>query len=44
VKKLLEHFNATLGGEDIFKPTIGNGSSNEVNNDDGFSEVNLPRP
>jgi exonuclease III len=30
---LLGDFNVKVGGEDIFKPTIGNESSHEVSND-----------
>jgi hypothetical protein len=34
-------FNAKVGREDIFKPTIGNNSSNEISNDNGVKEVNF---
>jgi exonuclease III len=33
MKILLGDFNAKVGRNDIFKPTIGNESSNEINND-----------
>jgi hypothetical protein len=32
---LLGDFNAKEGGEDIFKPTIGNESSHKIGNDNG---------
>jgi hypothetical protein len=32
---LLGDFNAKMGCEDIFKPTIGNESLHEINNDNG---------
>jgi hypothetical protein len=35
MKILLGEFNAKAGGEDIFKPTIGNESSHEISNDNG---------
>jgi exonuclease III len=35
VKILLGDFNAKVGREDIFKPTIGNESSHEISNDNG---------
>jgi hypothetical protein len=35
MKILLGNFNAKVGREDIFKPTIGNGSSHEISNDNG---------
>jgi hypothetical protein len=34
MKILLGDFNAILGREGIFKPTIGNESLNQVNNND----------
>jgi hypothetical protein len=38
---LLVYFNAKLGEEDIFKPTIGNESVHQDCNDDGFRVVNF---
>jgi hypothetical protein len=35
VEKEEEAFNAKVGKEDIFKPTIGNDSSHEISNDNG---------
>jgi hypothetical protein len=35
MKILLGHFNAKVGREDIFKPTIGNESLHEISNDNG---------
>jgi hypothetical protein len=35
MKILLGDFNAKVGREDIFKPTIGNESSHEISNDNG---------
>jgi hypothetical protein len=35
MKILLGDFNAKVGREDIFKPTIGNDSSHEISNDNG---------
>jgi len=35
VKILLGDFNADLGKEDIFKPTIGNESRHQDSNDNG---------
>jgi hypothetical protein len=32
---LLEDFNVKVGREDIFKPTIGNESLQEISNDNG---------
>jgi hypothetical protein len=40
-KILLGDFNAKVGREDIFKPTIGNESSHEINNDNGVRVVNF---
>jgi hypothetical protein len=34
-KILLGDFNAKVGREDIFKPTIGNETLHEINNDNG---------
>jgi hypothetical protein len=41
MKILLGDFNAKLGKEDIFKLTIGNESSHEINNDNGVRVVNF---
>jgi hypothetical protein len=41
MKILLEDFNAKVGREDIFKPTIGNESLHEISNDNGVRLVNL---
>jgi endonuclease/exonuclease/phosphatase family metal-dependent hydrolase len=38
---LLGDFNAKVGREDIFKPTIGNESSHEISNDNGVRVVNF---
>jgi hypothetical protein len=38
---LLGDFNAKVGEEDIFKPTIGNEILHEISNDNGVREVNL---
>jgi len=40
-KILLGHFNAKLGREDIFKPTIGNESLHQGSNDNGVIIVNF---
>jgi hypothetical protein len=40
MKILLGDFNAKVGREDIFKPTIGNVSSHEISNDNGVRAVN----
>jgi hypothetical protein len=42
MKILLGDFNAKVGKEDIFKPTIGNESLHETSNDNGVRVVNLP--
>jgi hypothetical protein len=42
MKILLGDFNAKVGREDIFKPTIGNESLHEISNDNGVRLVNLP--
>jgi hypothetical protein len=34
-------FNAKVGREDIFKPTIGNESLHEISNDNGVGVVNF---
>jgi exonuclease III len=44
MKILLGDFNAKVGREDIFKPTIGNDSSHEISNDNGVREVNVATP
>jgi hypothetical protein len=41
MKILLGDFNAKLGREDTFKPTIGNESSREDSNDNGVRVVNF---
>jgi hypothetical protein len=41
MKILLGDFNAKVGREDIYKPTIGNESSHEISNDNGVRVVNL---
>jgi hypothetical protein len=41
MKILLGDFNAKVGRENIFKPTIGNGSLHEINNDNGVRIVHL---
>jgi hypothetical protein len=38
---LLGDFNAKVGREDIFKPTIGNESLHEINNYNGVRLVNF---
>jgi hypothetical protein len=35
MKILLGDFNAEVGREDVFKPTIGNESLHEISNDNG---------
>jgi hypothetical protein len=40
-KILLGHFNAKVGRDDIFKPTIGNESLHEICNDNGVRLVNV---
>jgi hypothetical protein len=39
--KILLDFNAKVGREDIFKPTIGNESLNEISNDNEIRVVNF---
>jgi hypothetical protein len=39
--KILLDFNAKVGREDIFKPTIGNVSLHEISNDNGATLVNF---
>jgi hypothetical protein len=41
MKILLGDFSAQVSKEDIFKPTIGNESLNEINNDNGVRAVNF---
>ena len=41
MKILLGDFNAKVGREKIFKPTIGNESLHQFNNDNGFRIVNF---
>jgi hypothetical protein len=41
MKILLGDFNAKLGREDIFKPTIGNESLHQFSNDNGVRTVNF---
>jgi hypothetical protein len=40
-KVLLQDFNAKIGKEDIFKPTIGNEILHEISNDNGVRLVNF---
>jgi hypothetical protein len=41
MKILLGDFNAKVGREDIFKPTIGNESLHKISNDNGVRLVNF---
>jgi hypothetical protein len=41
MKMLLVYFNAKVGREDIFKPTIGNESPHEISDDNGVRVVNF---
>jgi exonuclease III len=41
MKILLGDFNAKVGREDVFKPTIGNEISHEISNDNGVRVVNF---
>jgi hypothetical protein len=41
MKILLGDFNAKVGKEDIFKPTIGNERLHEISNDNGVRVVNF---
>jgi exonuclease III len=41
MKILLGDFNVKVDREDIFKPTIGNGSLQEISNDNGVKLVNF---
>jgi hypothetical protein len=43
MKILLWDFNAKVGREYIFKPTIGNESLDEINNDNGIRVVNFAK-
>jgi hypothetical protein len=38
---LLGSFNANIGREDIFEPTIGNESLHKISNDNGVRVVNI---
>jgi hypothetical protein len=40
---LVGDFYAKLGKEDIFKPTVGNGSLQEISNDNGVRVVNFSK-
>ena len=42
VKIILRDFNAKVGRENIFKPTIGNDSLHQDSNENGVRIVNLP--
>jgi endonuclease/exonuclease/phosphatase family metal-dependent hydrolase len=41
MKIRLGDFNAKVGREDIFKPTVGNESLHEISNDNGIRVVNF---
>jgi hypothetical protein len=41
MKILLGDFNAKIGKENIFRPTIGNESLHEISNDNGVRIVNF---
>jgi hypothetical protein len=41
MKILLGDFNAKVGRENIFKPTIGNESLHEISNNNGVTVVNF---
>jgi hypothetical protein len=41
MKILVGDFNAKVGRENIFKPTIGNGSPHQDSNDNGVRAVNI---
>jgi hypothetical protein len=43
IKILLRDFNAKVGREDIFKPTIRNESLHEISNDNGVRVVNFAK-
>jgi hypothetical protein len=44
MKIFLGDFIAKVGNEDIFKPTIGDGSSYEIFNDNGVRVINIYKP
>jgi hypothetical protein len=44
MKMILSSFNAKVGRENIFKPTIGNESLHEISNDNGVRIVNFATP
>jgi len=44
MKILLGDFNAKVGRENIFKPSIGNESLHQVSNDNGVRIVNFVTP
>jgi hypothetical protein len=41
MKILLGYFNANIGREDIFKPTIGKNNLHKISNDNGVGVVNF---
>jgi hypothetical protein len=41
MKILLGDFNAKVGRQDTFKPTIGNEGSHEISNDNGVRVINF---
>jgi hypothetical protein len=41
MKTIFGDFNAKVGRENIFKPTIGNESLHEISNDNGVKVVNF---
>ena len=41
MKMLLGNFNAKVGGENFFKPTIGQGILHEDSNDNGVRLINF---
>jgi hypothetical protein len=43
MNKILGDFNVKVGGENIFKPTVGNDSLHEISNDSGVRVVNFAR-
>ena len=44
MRVILGDFNAKVGRENIFKPTIGNESLHQVSNDNGVRIVNFATP